>query len=109
MPQDKSHGDTAPTGRRDLALGLGLVLLPVLCCAGPALLAAGALGALGGFMGNPAVLVLAALLAAAAVGAVLLPGRGPAAGPDCCSEPPNSGTSTRTPGANTAPHRPVRP
>jgi len=35
-------------------LGIGaLVTLPVLCCAAPALLAAGALGALGSWLVNP--------------------------------------------------------
>lgn len=41
---------------------VGLLLLPVLCCALPLLIAAGAVGAVGSMLGNPWVIGAAALL-----------------------------------------------
>jgi mercuric ion transport protein len=55
----------------DAALGLGAVVLVALCCAGPALVGAGLLGALGGVLGNPLVIAAAVVLAAGAVIAAL--------------------------------------
>lgn len=49
-------------------LAVGAVLLAVACCAGPVLIAAGALGVAGGILRSPAVLATAALTL---VGAVL--------------------------------------
>jgi mercuric ion transport protein len=80
----------SPTGRSEAALGIGAVVAMVLCCAGPALLAAGALGAVGAWFGNP--LVIAA--GAGVVLAVVLGGRRRrSAGGGCC--PPGSQTPTR--------------
>ncbi len=45
--------------------------LAVLCCAGPALLAAGALGALGGWLADPWLIGAAVVLIAAAVARAL--------------------------------------
>lgn len=53
-------------------LGLvGIGVLPLLCCAGPALIAGGALGALGGVLGNPWLIGATAVLVIAAVGYAL--------------------------------------
>lgn len=48
-------------------MGAGAVALMVLCCAGPTLVAAGVLGSVGAFLGNPLVIAGGLLLAAAAV------------------------------------------
>ena len=56
--------------RVGLGAGLGAAAvfgLAVLCCAGPALLAAGALGALGGWLADPWLIGAAVVLIAAAV------------------------------------------
>ncbi|WP_219418053.1 hypothetical protein [Pseudonocardia nigra] len=50
-----------------VAAGSAFAGLMVLCCAGPALLAAGALGALGAVLANPVVIAIGVLLAAVAV------------------------------------------
>ncbi|MGH3864391.1 hypothetical protein [Actinokineospora sp.] len=55
--------------RRSLAPGTGIVALMLLCCAGPALVAAGALGALGAILTNPFVLAASAVLAVPAIAA----------------------------------------
>ncbi len=47
-------------------------LLVLVCCAGPALLAAGVLGAAGGVLRNPVLVGVAVLLVAVAVGALAL-------------------------------------
>lgn len=60
MSQDKTSGFGA-------ARGVGVVAAMGLCCAGPVLVAAGALGAIGGFLLNPLVIVAAVGLALAAV------------------------------------------
>jgi mercuric ion transport protein len=70
------------------AVGIGAVVAMVLCCIGPALVAAGALGAVGGLLGNPGVVVAGAAVAAAAVVAAVRrrqrgdPSCRPAPGPD---------------------------
>jgi len=51
----------------DTAIGVGAVILIGLCCAGPVLVAAGALGAIGSFLGNPVVILAAVVLAGAGV------------------------------------------
>jgi hypothetical protein len=53
--------------KTDAGLGVGAVLAMVLCCAGPALVAAGAVGAVGAFLSNPVVLALAFALLVGAV------------------------------------------
>ncbi|MFF4500413.1 hypothetical protein [Streptomyces sp. NPDC001401] len=60
-----------PSGRGVAAAGIGAALLVIVCCAGPVLVAAGALGALGGFLGNPWVITAAALLLVAAATAAV--------------------------------------
>lgn len=64
-----------------------LILLPVLCCGLPLLIAAGALGGLGAALGNPWVVGAGALLAALVVWRFgrRAPGT---AGQDCCASPP---------------------
>jgi hypothetical protein len=62
---------SAESSRYALRDSLGMaavVVLPVLCCAGPALLAAGALGALGSWLLNPWLIGAAILLAVGVVG-----------------------------------------
>lgn len=59
------------TGTRDAALGLGAVVLMVVCCAGPALIAAGVLAGIGRFIGSPIVIAGAVVLALVAVTAVV--------------------------------------
>ena len=54
-------------GGRGAALGVGAVVLAVICCAGPILVAAGALGVLGGVLHNPLVLIAAAAVLTAGV------------------------------------------
>ena len=56
-----SKGRSSRTG---LAVG-GFVLLHVLCCGLPLLIAAGALGTAGSFLGNPWIILAAVALAAA--------------------------------------------
>jgi mercuric ion transport protein len=68
--------------RAGLALG-GLVM--VVCCAGPALVAAGALGVVGRLVGNPLVVLAAVAAATAAVVGVL---RRPDRGGDGGCRPP---------------------
>lgn len=51
-------------GRRGVLPVLGLILLPVLCCGLPLLIAAGAFGILGSVLGNPWVIAGAVALAA---------------------------------------------
>nr|WP_179367770.1 hypothetical protein [Streptomyces albidoflavus] len=58
------------------AAGIGAALLMIACCAGPALIAAGALGTIGGFLGNPWVIAAAVLILAAAVTAAVRRRRG---------------------------------
>ena len=96
-----------PHSQKDRGSGLGglaaggAVLLAVVCCAGPLLIAAGALGVAGGILRSPAVLATAAL---ALVGAILYvlhrrSGRAAAANPahpqdgpgDCCAPPRDTG------------------
>lgn len=82
-PANKKSGDLRP---KDAALGVGVVALMALCCGGPALIAAGALGAVGGFVANPFVILAAIVVAFVAVTGVLRRARR-AGGADCC--PPN--------------------
>jgi hypothetical protein len=76
--------DQEPSGTRMATARIGAVLLAIICCAGPALLASGALGAIGGFLGNPWVITAAALLLAAAATAVIRRRR---SGRDACCPP----------------------
>jgi hypothetical protein len=74
------------TGGSGAALGVGAVLLLVLCCAGPALIAGGALAAGGRLLSSPVVTVAGLAVAVGGVALVLFRrarGKG-----DCC-EPPD--------------------
>ncbi|AVV45429.1 mercury transporter [Streptomyces sp. SID9913] len=81
---------TQPGERRGGLLGtlgmVGVVLLPVLCCAGPVLLAGGALAGLGGALVSPWLLAPAAVLLA---GGLLwwLRRRPTGSGDSCCPLP----------------------
>lgn len=59
--------DQQRSGTGTAAAGIGAALLAIVCCAGPALIASGTLGALGAFLGNPWVIAAAVLLLAGAV------------------------------------------
>ncbi len=66
-----------PPGRDQESFGTGMVtagigagLLMIVCCAGPVLIAAGALAGLGGFLGNPWVIAAAIVVLAAVASAV---------------------------------------
>ncbi len=81
-PHDRATTADRPTrGAAQAGLGFGAVVLMLLCCAGPALLAAGALGSLGAFLGNPLVILAGSVVAAAAVIGV---GRRHSRGAACC-------------------------
>ncbi|MGQ0826699.1 MAG: hypothetical protein ACT4OX_17020 [Actinomycetota bacterium] len=60
--------------------GVGIALAMVLCCAGPVLVAGGALTAVGGFFGNPLVIAVGLAVVVVAVAVVV---RGRAAGAKC--------------------------
>lgn len=82
--------------------GIGAALLMIVCCAGPVLIAAGALGALGGFLGSPWVIAAAVSVAAAAVMTVFLRRR---SGRDACCPPTGA---THDPAADRErPHAPA--
>ncbi len=49
------------------ALGVGAVLAIALCCAGPLLIAGGALGVIGGFLSNPVIIAVGVILVAVAL------------------------------------------
>jgi hypothetical protein len=59
-----------PSGARELTAIVAGGLLVVVCCAGPALLAAGVVGALGGVLRSPILVGIAVLALALALGAV---------------------------------------
>lgn len=81
------RNQSEPSGAGMAAAGIGAALLMIACCAGPALLAAGALGAIGGFLGNPWVIAAAVLVLAAAVTTVVRRRRGQR---DACCPPTGS-------------------
>ncbi|WP_406690319.1 hypothetical protein REH65_31105 [Saccharopolyspora sp. ID03-671] len=74
---------------------LGLMTLAVLCCAGPALIAAGALGALGAWLANPWVLAAAVLLLVGLGAWALRRNRGTTRA-DCCPPASPANHHTRT-------------
>ncbi|MGH9176978.1 MAG: hypothetical protein ACRD0N_00285 [Acidimicrobiales bacterium] len=82
-PPDRATTADRPTrGAAQAGLGFGAVALMLLCCAGPALLAAGALGSLGAILGNPLVILAGSVVAAAAV---IGAGRRHSRGAACCT------------------------
>jgi hypothetical protein len=60
------------TSTREVLAIVGGGLLVLVCCAGPALLAAGVLGAAGGVLRNPVLVAVAVLVVAVAVSALVL-------------------------------------
>jgi len=62
---------------------VGVMLLPIICCAGPVLLASGALAGLGGVLVSPWLLAPAAILLAGAL-AWWMRRRSTAGGDSCC-------------------------
>ncbi|WP_219418496.1 hypothetical protein [Pseudonocardia nigra] len=100
---------SADSSRHRLRDSLGVaavVALPVLCCAGPALLAAGALGVLGSWLLNP-WLIGAAILLALGVGGWRLRHRntadGAVRGELCCPPTPTTSGPGQPPRAHTGP------
>ncbi|GAA1640728.1 hypothetical protein GCM10009700_29360 [Brevibacterium sanguinis] len=87
-----STSSKAQSSRTGLAVG-GFVLLHVLCCGLPLLIAAGALGAAGSFLGNPWVILAAVALAGAGLLMALRRRRPGVSGEmeDCCASAAASG------------------
>lgn len=88
-----SEGTTLTKTKREpsgAALGVGAVFAMVLCCAGPLLLAGGAIGAIGGFLTSPVVIVLGVVLIVCALVAAT---RRTRTEEDCCA-PQVARTST---------------
>ncbi|MHB1172835.1 MAG: hypothetical protein ACYCZY_10165 [Lacisediminihabitans sp.] len=61
-------GDPAGKNTTTILATVGILLLPVLCCGLPLLIAAGAFGALGAVLGSPWVIAVAVVLVAGLVG-----------------------------------------
>nr|WP_024127515.1 hypothetical protein [Streptomyces sp. F12]AHE40251.1 merT [Streptomyces sp. F12] len=81
---DRPRRDQESSGTGMAAAGIDAAVLMIVCCAGPALVAAGTLGALGGFLGNPWVIAAAIVVLVAAVTAVV---RRRHSGRDVCCPP----------------------
>ena len=75
-----------PHGPGGALTAAGALLAVAACCAGPALLTGGVLGAIGGLLGNPLVIAAGALILTAALGyaAHTLRRRGAGSRDDCC-------------------------
>ncbi|OEV03124.1 hypothetical protein [Streptomyces oceani] len=76
--------DPESSGTGMAAAGIGAAVLMIVCCAGPALIAAGALAGIGAFLGNPWVIAAAVVLLVATVTAVVRRRR---SGRDACCPP----------------------
>jgi len=85
-------GSPGPQRRRNAVAVLGLLLLPLVCCALPVLIAAGALGGLGAALGSPWLIGTAAILIVA--GLARLVRRHVVGRHNCC---PPAGTVQTTP------------
>lgn len=95
--RDAARQAGRPGRDHTLAAGIGVAAAMILCCAGPVLIAAGALGAVAGFFSNPFVLLAAAALLLAGILAVIRQRRRQRT-EDCC--PPAVPDPARTgPGA----------
>lgn len=82
-------GGSGPSG---LLLGSGVALFAVVCCAGPALIAAGALGVIGGWLASPWVIGAAVALLVAAVVWTVTRRRGTSDSADGCNPSQSHGT-----------------
>lgn len=71
MPRPPDSDGASGDGIRHAAAAIGVAVLALPCCAGPALLAAGTIGAIGAWLCNPWVIVSAIALAAVAVAGML--------------------------------------
>ncbi|GAA1519515.1 hypothetical protein ACIRN4_08390 [Pimelobacter simplex] len=87
-PPDRTDG-SGPSG---VLLGSGAALFMVVCCAGPALIAAGALGVIGGWLGSPWLIGAALTVLAAAVLWTMTRRRNGSDAADCCNPPQLSHT-----------------
>ncbi|MFF8029694.1 hypothetical protein ACFZDJ_53605 [Streptomyces sp. NPDC007896] len=87
-----------PSGSGMAVAGISAALLMLVCCAGPVLLTAGVLGALGAWLSSPWVIATAVILLLAAVAAVVRRRRADRA--TCC--PP-----TVNPADRIRPHHPT--
>lgn len=91
--------DTKDQGRGGVLPILGLILLPLLCCGLPVLIAVGALGILGSVLGNPWVIAGAVALASGLLVWAVRRRRagGPGVDDDCCAPdgPLPGGTPSR--------------
>lgn len=89
MPVSRSRRrDPDHSGPSMAVAGVGAALLMIVCCAAPALIAAGALAGLGAWISSPWVISAAALLAVVAVTLVVRRRKHRAA----CCPPPSSPT-----------------
>jgi mercuric ion transport protein len=64
-------GPDGPSGAGLTAAGIGAALLVIVCCAGPVVLAAGALATIGAWLANPWVIAAGAALLIAALALVV--------------------------------------
>ncbi|MCA4135458.1 hypothetical protein [Arthrobacter sp. M4] len=69
--RDPARQTGRPGREHTLAAGIGVAAAMILCCAGPVLIATGALGAIAGFFSNPLVLLAAAALLLTGIAAVI--------------------------------------
>jgi len=84
--------------RAGILATVGLAAAALLCCAGPALLAGGALSGLGGLLRNPWLIGGGAAVIVAAVGYAIARhthGRGGAQAEDCCPPQETEGDTHR--------------
>lgn len=92
MDDNRTSKPKGPTGSGTAVVlfGVGAAVLAVVCCAGPALLAAGAVAAVGAWLASPWVIGAAvALLAGAVLWTVRRRVSAPAGSDsaDCCNDP----------------------
>lgn len=86
--RSESPGPPEGSGPSGVLLGSGVAVFAVVCCAGPALIAAGAVGVIGGWLGSPWVIgAAAALLLAAVLWTVSRRRQGISTSANCCSPP----------------------
>ena len=103
-----SQSPRDPARSRELLVVVGGGLLVLVCCAGPALLAAGLLGALGGALRSPVLVGIAVLAIAITVGALVLRRTGRHDERRSCCPPASHPTDQETE-THDSPARPPRP